>query len=368
MKPSPLIFAACIIALTLFGCPPPPTALRLAGAPVCDASGNLNPVPFLAQPFTPGEPYDQSPQPDLAPINGDIQSDLTAAFNAAPPFFKAQLCGLKGIYVNQKGCTGYDPSTCNLSDSDIAANSWGFRKYPTGEEYIAISLGLWKNDASNPWPCPGSQRICAPPFQTYQTRLLGTLLKTLAPSVPPNPHPPQFVNVSPNTGAMSVLATLAHEFGHIYWYDAFVIDPSTGAPNPGGPAVTTRFCGGTFYPPGSWSRAVDVPLKRFIEFGQLRDQPAGSEILQVQSSLGRGDFPHAGDHLHNIYANGRWASALAAFSPDEEFVEIFELFVLTNANPSETWQVQIYGHRPDPIPHPPKTRCFQQALCPTCPP
>jgi hypothetical protein len=362
IKLSALIVTAGIITLVLSACPPlppapaPPPPPTLA-AQVCDAKGALIPVPFLAGSFRPEPPFDQSPQPDPAQVNPEIESDLTAAFNAAPQFFKDRLCKLNGIFINRAGCSGNEPNTCYLSDRDVANNSWGFRKYPSGERYIAISLGLW-----NFRPCQSPRTVCAPPFQTYETRLVQALLKTLSPTLVPI----QF-SASPNTVAMTVLATLAHEYGHIYWFDSFVIDPNTGAPNPGGPADTTRFCSGGFYPPGSWPFPVDLPPGRWLSFGEILNQADASDVLQLPGLLRPGSLSEAAARLHNIYSNGRWASALAAFSPHEEFVEAFELFVLRNANPPlQNLQVRINNLAPDTIPQPPTTACFQRDLCPTC--
>jgi hypothetical protein len=358
LKTKTLILVAGL-GLVGFACvrqspPPPPQPLV---AQVCDARGALNPVPFLAGSFVPQGQFNQSPQSDSAMVNPEIESDLTSAFNAAPQFFKDQLCGLDGVFINRASCSGNEPNTCNLSANQIAENSWGFRKYPTGERYIAISLGLWNYQS-----CQAPRTVCAPPFQAYQTELTKAVLTTIS----PNPLPVQF-NTSNNDSTFSVLAALAHEFGHVYWFDSFVIDPTTGAPNPGGPAVTTRFCGGNFYPPGSWPYPVDLPPGRWLRFGEIRDQALPSEVLQLPGLLSHNHLPEAAIHLHNIYANGRWASALAAFSPDEEFVETFELFVLRNAKPPlQSLQIRIYNLRPDNIPHPPKTVCFQQTLCPTC--
>ena len=76
------------------------------------------------------------------------------------------------------------------------------------------------------------------------------------------------------------------------------------------------------------------------------------------------NYPEAGDLLHAIYSgqqldgtnaqNGRWASALAAFSTDEDFVETFQLFVLMHAQtqpqvpvsgPLQNLRVIIYGSK-----------------------
>ena len=323
-------------------------------AGVC-TDGKLNPVPFLEAGYTPKEPFDQSPKEGPGPINEairqDIQTDLTAAFDSAPPSFRAQLCELKGIYVNPTGCTDRDPRTCSLEDDQIANNSWGFRQNSTGERraYIAISLGLWKNDPSNPWTCTTPHNVvCAPPFQKYQTRLIGALLQTLSRKAKNDDARPSFSTVKPpaaDTAAMSVLATLAHEFGHVYWLDTFV-------PDRGGPfRNSTEFCKhtGLFYQPGSWSYPIDLPPGRWLGFGEIlnrSNQADDSDVFQLPGLLAHGHFRDAGNHLNNIYRNGRWASALAAFSPIEEFVETFELFVLTNAKDGlQSLKIRIKGTR-----------------------
>jgi hypothetical protein len=258
VKPVALIMMAGFIALAGFACvPPQPAELKVGQA--CQ-NGVLN-VRFLAEPFTPGD-YRQDPQVDPTAVDPNILADMTAAFNAAPPSFKDQLCSLNGIFISRHGCTGYDPSTCNLRDDEIADNSWGFRE-PDGDKYIGISLGLWNNNV-----CQGSQRFCAPPFQTYHTRLLRALLDHTArdklPSIPAGYQlPTNFASptVSPNTSAMSVLATLAHEFGHIYWWHNFVEPPGSEHANP----TPAGFCGGSFYPGGRWEgTVVDVPPHRWV--------------------------------------------------------------------------------------------------------
>src|SRR5262245_42751810 len=326
MKPSVLFMTAGILVLTLSACPPLPTPPPGASfappvtAQVCDANGNLNDIPFLA-PFMPKEPFDQSPQAASAQIDRDIQADLTDAFNTAPPFFRKQLCSLKGIFINPAGCSNYDPRTCSLSDDQIADNSWGFRQQPSGNRYIAISLGLWKNQPGD--PCMSSREVCAPQFQTYRTKLVRALLeRTPQPQpVARDPDPPSFTTY-PNTSAMSVLAALAHEFGHILWWDIFV-------PRPGGlldVGNTETFCGGDFYPSGSWQgMKVDLPGRRWIGYGEIRLQPSGSEVLKLRGFLRQGKYEEAAQSLSRIYRSRIWVSALAAFSPDEYFVETFEL-------------------------------------------
>ena len=91
-------------------------------------------------------------------------------------------------------------------------------------------------------------------------------------------HAPAHDFAEPDTAAMTVLAVLAHEVGHIFWYDAFVIKPDS-SPNPGGPADFSKFCSGTFYQPsdivqqGSWLLPPTVPDYRWVSFGNPRERP-----------------------------------------------------------------------------------------------
>src|SRR5207249_918553 len=243
--------------------------------------------------------------------------------------------------------------------------SWGFRE-PDGDKYIGISLGLWKNDPGN--PCTPPRRVCAPSFQTYHTRLIRALLKRTAEksTLPPHPIPapdsdPPSVDVSPNTSALSVLATLAHEYGHILWFDTFVQPPGTLYVS-----NTDTFCAGNFYPTGSWQGLkVDIPPGRWIDFGDMRLQPSGSDVSQLPDLLRRGNYTAAAARLYRIHASRRWATALSAFSPDEDFVETFELSVLRKAGLQRYTSNAHHGQPPvDVLPVPAgspldiKLQCF----------
>jgi hypothetical protein len=167
--------------------------------------------------------------------------------------------------------------------------------------------------------------VCAPPFSLFYKAFVDTVAHLSAPN---SPHGSVSVTVVPNSfaanPAMSVLALLAHEFGHVYWFDSFIVDPNTGAPNPGGKSFVNKFfCwGGNFYPSGNWEgSAVSLQFLndgRFVFFGDTLPYP-GSEVPGLPGTL------------HNIHSSGHWASALAAFSPTEDFVETFELSVLRKA-------------------------------------
>jgi hypothetical protein len=338
MKFTARILATGIVGLTLFACaplqpaPPPPAGLATYHA-FCDAPTNSDPflkhVHFLQYPFVPTYPYNNSPPIDSTtdvPTGTPISKDLEDAFNAAAPKnlgFQQQLCGLNGILINPCAINNYDPSKCiGMQDTAVANNSWGFRTPTPGgaTRYIALSLALWQNGY-------------APKLLEFETRKIQALLLTIWPNAL-TARPPSFSSLAPNNAdasAMSVLAALAHEFGHVYWYDNFV-------KTPGGTANTTDpngFCGGTFYSSADWPYPIDVPSGRWIRFGEIRNQDPQSDVMQLPGLL-RNSHNEWGDYLHAIFQKGRWAGAIAAFSPDEDFVKTFELFTLVNSNPGLT--------------------------------
>src|SRR5262249_41824484 len=80
--------------------------------------------------------------------------------------------------------------------------SWGYRSLTDGKQYIAISTSLWSG---------------VPPkaitLDQYENRVFGTPLSW--PSS--DPSPPTYLQATPNNGRMTILAALAHEFGHVFW-------------------------------------------------------------------------------------------------------------------------------------------------------
>jgi hypothetical protein len=295
-----------------------------------------------------------------SPTSGQITAvtppyshDVAAAWIAAPPFFQDRLCDLDGVFIVQNTC-----SSGSCTPADAITNSWGFRGNSLpAKRYIATSQQLWYNVGQ------------VPGLAQYETDRLEALLETLSPT--PKKYNLATYKVQPNNGTMTVLAALAHEYGHVLWYDTFVIN-ADGSPNLGGRANIAGFCGGNFYPNGSWQYTIDVPSGRWIGFGEVLNQSGTtSEVLQIPGLLNQ--FPlYAGDHLFKVYSNPRWPSLLAAFSPDEEFVETFQLFVLRNAaTPLTNSNITITGNQN----YPPigilgnfdrtKMMCFK-SLCPSC--
>ena len=247
-----------------------------------------------------------------------------------------------------------DTSTCNFSSNlQLLDSSWGYRTISSNpQRYIATSLALWKNGH-------------APLLVDFETARLQALIQRAAQynnNPPKISYPFSFGLVSPNTSALTVLAALAHEFGHVLWYDKFVVDEN-GNPNPGGAANTGLFCldRGTFYPSGSWVYNVTVPINRWLGFGDRQNDHANNDVdlSQLVADLGQGNFQHVGDLLHGLYSgnlpngysrpdNGPWASPLAAFSPIEDFVETYQFYIMKSATQGQSLQnlqIVISGKR-----------------------
>ena len=257
-------------------------------------------------------------------------NDLVAAFNAATPTLKDKLCSLDAIFIVQNTC----PATgCTVSD--ILGNSWGLRQPASPpKRYIATSATLWQGGA-------------ALPFVDYENLRLQAVMQALDPTNGANWFKlpdlrPKFKSASPNTSAMTVLAALAHEYGHVLWYDEFVVN-SDGSPDPGGPVYirssSALFCGGGFYTKNSWgtgNSGVNVPSPRWIAFGQRLSTQIHNPDLSgsLYAHLHQGNFGNAGagSDLLKILANTDLVGTLASFTAIEDFVETYEWFQLISAN------------------------------------
>jgi hypothetical protein len=337
MKPSALIYLLAVL-LGVFGCvqTPSPTAQQAAFAgasatPACDQqnirNGNAfvsNKVLLLSADYHPTTGAAPGASQILGPVaqNSPYRKDLSKAFEIAPDFFRDKLCALTYVFVVQ--CANATQCTAE----DAVRNSWGLREWQGAKsgKFIATSAALWQLQNS------------ALPFHQYKNKRLALLLQTISPGIDLShwPSPPVYYPATPNNnGEISVLAALAHEMGHVLWYDAFV-------PNRGGNIDLNNFCNG-FYTPNSWS-GVNVTSKRWIDFG---DQVTGEThtpdyITPLRNHLNPSspDFAQAGEDLNKLFSDPGLTGTLAAVSPDEDFVETYMLYVLLSSKLNNARQFQ----------------------------
>jgi hypothetical protein len=333
---STIILCASVIA-TCFACAPSPRVVtpspRVVTTSVCDPT---NPSSFgdfvqLLVAMTP--PYDPSnliapPTNSITPLPKTDQrrSDLVNAFAAAPMTFRTALCRVDGIYIDAN-----------------ASTSWGFRTPTTLQRYIGLSASLWS-------PGPG-----ATIFSDYETQRLQRASNSTLVSYKIDP------SSGTDTSQETVLAALAHEYGHILWYDTFKSNGNyPGGATQFGPNDPTS-C--KFY--HSWNAPLTGP-GRFRQFAAIdlgsrgnvineHATNASSDNVKLQDlnsdihGATRSNLPR---HLAKLYStNGRWASLLSALSIDEDWIETFELLVLENSTPPLTGlQLVISGANSGNIP------------------
>jgi hypothetical protein len=229
---------------------------------------------------------------------------IVAAYEAAPPFFQAALCRLDHIYI--------DTDTKNPAKPSV----WGMRERinPDANKQPRIHIGIAKGLLTD----LARQHT---PYAVYENQLARALLapspitpakslSALSYAAAPDPAKP------PQPAAIAVLAILAHEMGHIVWWE--------------------RDVGASAFPPISWTgKSVQ---HGFHEFGvENPENPPQRHPVKadVQYDLRYLGPEKAAADLQAIYS-GEWASLFATVAADEDFVETYKLVVLTEpgANPT----------------------------------
>ncbi len=313
---SAILVCAAVIVAACYGCAPS-QQVQLVRAPgvgpppgttqTCPAGIDwASTVQFLPPGFSKAPPF-TLPSPSV-PVGSaqnptQIYVDLNNAFKLAPPWFQNELCSLDGLFVDQTEC-GANLSSC-------LSNSWGVRNrfvVPV-KRYVAVSQGLWVSGR--------------PTYSAYENQLLRTLLGW-------NNFVPQHGPANSATDLpfeFTLLAVLAHEMGHVRYYDIARDRPST-------PDCFTGFfeSWNANYAPPLWRRLL-TPSERLDDPSQRvpvhhKDPPYTSDIDAAANTAAGGNL------LRKIYLpSAPWASFFASLSPDEDFVETYKLAVLTQATP-----------------------------------
>ncbi|HEY1796745.1 MAG TPA: hypothetical protein VGG57_11575 [Stellaceae bacterium] len=223
---------------------------------------------------------------------------IVAAYNAAPPFFQDALCRVDRIYI--------DTDTKNPAKPSV----WGMRERinPDRNNQPRIHIGIAKALLADL-----ARRHT--PYAAYENQLAAALL-TSSPTTPVKPRAVLSYTAAPDpakppqAAALAVLAILAHEMGHIVWWE--------------------RDVGTSDFPKISWTgQGVQ---HGFHEFGvEDPNNPAQRPPVKanVQYDLHYGTPAQVAADLQTIYG-GEWASLFATVAADEDFVETYKLVVLTD--------------------------------------
>lgn len=174
---------------------------QVAGAPDCSSAAKfVGSIQILDASFTPDPTSNSSPvNSALGPItNPGAISDLTKMFDLAPPALKNQLCPTIINPASPPWLNGLFIQNCPSGSVPCPLGSWGYRNRSTKEKFIAFSAGLWQGSASTQ------------PYHLFETAILNQLLATNA---------VDYTTAAYDGPEMTMLAVLAHEMGHILWWE-----------------------------------------------------------------------------------------------------------------------------------------------------
>ena len=173
----------------------------------------------------------------------------------------------------------------------------------------------------------------AVPYPTYESYILDKLVPWVLPtnqlkfSVPTNsPN-------NANTSWMTILAALAHEAGHVRWYEA-TVRSGYGHPYDFKRLTDCSFFVGWVYNTPTNHKKLE-PKGRWRTFGGTVNENTNNHAIApdwTQFQPGANDDATLNDLLAQLLAgNEPWASFFASEAPDEDFVETFKLAVLIDA-------------------------------------
>jgi hypothetical protein len=308
-----LALAVLIVAAACVSCvqPPPPSPPAAAAAgphtgATCDPTDLTGRIIVL-----PVKPAGQQP----LQLTAAMQADLGDAYCNAAREFRRQIDNIDFIFVDATLCPN-DPSSCaGISGGQAMGVSWGQRD-TAGYTEVGIPAGLW-----------GGQNH-APPYYTYESDLLHQLV--------PWSNSGAWLNYSSaapapaNSSWMTVLAALAHEMGHVRWYESTV---RTGF---GAPSDFKRLSDCSFFL--GWQKTSKNALEaagRWRHFNErINPNTNDHKILPLLGAFQSGVGDQAlDDALAALLDKSRpWSSYFGANAPDEDFVETYKFAALIDAN------------------------------------
>jgi hypothetical protein len=312
--PRAVILGVGLIVLQCLACTPQPVSSKIGsgGSPkrlaTCTDTDFKGKVAYVADTNFVPQYKGQPPATTSPPPGGpNYATDLAAVFDAAPDF-QQTLCNLDAVYILAQNCA---------TPTDCLNQSWAwYQKFVTfgSGRLVGLSAGLWSE----------------PSYSQYETDLMQSII----------PLPGAYYSgANIDTPTMALLAALAHEVGHLRWYD--YVQPNF----PGGQPQLP--CGdGNDYFVNSWQHPVHHPPSG--HGGEWRDlytpnnrhvHPPKDEhlnppyISDIDNAI---DWPiyyyNLAPSVVQLLGQGQpWVSALGAMTPDEDFVETYKFKVLLDA-------------------------------------
>lgn len=307
MKYGPLVLVMVGIITMLF------SAASFAQPAPCDITAK---VAFLKPGFDPvtygncasSNCPAQSPDNYIStPVTPNYLNDIGNAFGIASPLLQNDLCGdLDYIFIDT------DPANKPLV--------WGLRERAHGNRiHVAINQQVL-NDLEN----------SLNPYSYYENKYI--FYNLLNHQKINNLY---YMTATPDNLKVAVLAILAHEYGHVIWWDKHIDQQKC--------TNDYRY----YYQYSNWPNYyIGRGFHRFgqLNNGQTNDQPDVYRVLQDLD--GQQPNPNSAiSDLRKIYS-GEWASLFATVSLDEDFIETYKLWVLTQP---QTGLTNLPIHFPDQL-------------------
>jgi hypothetical protein len=257
-----------------------------------------------------GHPCPNNPVPNPNPTLpagrlASIRGTIAAAFNNAPQHLKDELCTVQNIFIDADSHTKNSPAWGMLDRS--RTNDQG---QPV--KYIGISADLFPDV------------ILAKPYGNLETMITKGLL---APPRPPlsNPSRTWLAGIShiadPDDTVVKTMAILAHEMAHIIWWNENI------------PAIKCPAITGNKFQEITWQTPIINP-HGFHGFGRGQANHSitdGFTEADMVMDLRNEDLDNLVLEMKQVYTFGNWVDIFSFVAPDEDFIESYKFWVLTNA-------------------------------------
>lgn len=314
MQRSALLIGVQIVMALAVACtlakPGPAAAQPLT----CNPSIFLSKVGYYIDPSFHPVKNGALPITSMLPTSPNYIGSLGDAFCEAPAAFQQVLSSLDGIYINATPCT---------SGSNCFDASWGWLRKQGGntKRLVALSSSLWNTD-----------------YVTYETLLTQAILPKSGVTYSNAQSCTAAGVCSPvNNVATTLLAALAHEVGHIRWFDWVNNSPA-------------KYCSPNFFvnswtppyrqpPPGAtggyWRELLTPGNRSYLRghgyFLDMHLNPPQIDDIdnQLPGSVAQNQLIYQ-LLVPPLTRPSPWASLFAAMSPDEDFVETYKFKVLTD--------------------------------------
>jgi hypothetical protein len=255
------------------------------------------------------------------PVTDRQREVIAAAYRRAPDYAQTRLCQLTQLFV-----------------APSSQGSWSFWEGPDRPPGKGVYIGIseWKL---------ASEMTFADAENETTDELLG-----LEDSNGRNAQRlPRLHTTSRPDSGLTVLATLAHELGHLLLSDSNAdgIDPGHPRRKVSGPPRSACFEG--VFLALSWNADMfRQHMRRWVGFGdqnqnERKNPDLQFDLKQLRTAVQEDKLDIANDAITRIYESREFVSFFASVSPEEDFVETYKYKVLADVMANQPVGLQLRG-------------------------